>query len=221
MRHKTISLAVVALLQCTLIAAEPAARPGLVKCANLIYANGKTSVCFADHFLSDIRKQTNIWTDQHFTAVKLESPELFGYPFSVMTGEGAFTLTEDQRRNLREYLTGGGFLLASPGCSSEPWDESFRREIRAVFPEVKFAEIDLDHPVFKTVYNIPELKTKKKGKTARLEGVILDGRLVLVYSRDGLNDTANAGGKCCCCGGNEVLNARQVNVNLLAYALTH
>jgi hypothetical protein len=44
---------------------------------------------------------------------------------------------------------------------------------------------------------------------------------VAVFSADGLNDTGNAGGGCCCCGGDEITNAKLVNVNLLAYALTH
>ena len=43
----------------------------------------------------------------------------------------------------------------------------------------------------------------------------------MVFTSDGLNDTGNAGANCCCCGANEIRNAKQVNVNLLAYALTH
>ena len=53
-----------------------------------------------------------------------------------------------------------------------------------------------------------------------LEGISLDGRLGVIYSLDGLNDTAHTQG-CCCCGGNEITNCIQVNVNILAYALTY
>ena len=35
-----------------------------------------------------------------------------------------------------------------------------------------------------------------------------------------LNDTPHSTG-CCCCGGNELENAIDINVNILAYALTH
>jgi len=42
---------------------------------------------------------------------------------------------------------------------------------------------------------------------------------VLIHSRDGLNDTAHTQG-CCCCGGDEIINAEQVNVNILAYAVS-
>lgn len=205
------------------MAAERAAKPlpGLVRCANLTYARGKSSVCFASHFLAETRKLTNIQTDDAFTPVNLESQELFSHPFAVMTGEGGFNLTPDQRDNLRRYLTGGGFLLASSGCSSPPWDSSFRREIAQIFPEGQLQKLDTSHPVFHTVHEITELKTKETNVKGELEALIIEGRIVLVYSAQGLNDTKNAGGNCCCCGGNEITNARQMNVNLLAYALTH
>jgi hypothetical protein len=48
----------------------------------------------------------------------------------------------------------------------------------------------------------------------------VNGKLALVFSADGLNDTANAK-NCCCCGGNEIVQAEFLNVNLLAYALLH
>jgi hypothetical protein len=208
----------------TLVAAadDPApSRPGLVRCANLIYGNGQTSKCFADHFLADAQKETNIWTDQRFTPVKLESEELFKFPFAVMSGEASFTFTDAQVENLRRYLSSGGFLVVSPGCSSPLFTASFESEFARVFPGAALEELDMPHPIFATVYDIDELKTKKRGVRAVLKALVIDGRVVLVYSPEGLNDTGNAGGNCCCCGGNEILNARQVNVNLLAYAVTH
>jgi len=196
-------------------------RPGIVRCANLIYARNKTSVCFADHFLADVRKRSNIQTEKTFRSVRIDSKELYQYPFSVMTGEGAFTLTAEQRTAMREYLTGGGFLVASAGCSSKPWQDSFRRAVAAVFPERQLEPIPMDHPIFHTVYDIDEIKTKSKRANPQLQGLTIDGRIVLVYSPEGLNDTANVGGDCCCCGGNEITNARQINVNLLTYAVSH
>jgi hypothetical protein len=51
-------------------------------------------------------------------------------------------------------------------------------------------------------------------------GISIGGRLGVVYAQDGLNDTPHAAG-CCCCGGNELENAAEINVNILAYALTY
>lgn len=195
--------------------------PGVVQCANLIYANNKSSVCFSSKFMDQIEQQTNVITSGKFSPVQVDSAELYKYPFAVMTGEGAFRLTQPQRDSLRDYLMNGGFLVASAGCSGTPWGESFMQEIQQVFPDLRMIDLPFDHPVFHTVFEISRLPTSHGHADAKLKGLEIDGKIVLVFSADGLNDTANAGGKCCCCGGAEVQNARQVNVNLLAYALTH
>ena len=187
-----------------------------VACANLIYAGTRSSVCFSDKFLSTLARDTTINTARKFKPVKVADRELFEYPFAIMTGEGGFTLTEAERLNLRRYLERGGFLLASAGCSSKQWDDSFRREVRIIFPDRELEIISMEHEIFHTVYDITSLKTK--GAPAKLMGLTIAGKIVLVYSSDGLNDTSTMHG-CCCCGGNEIRNSQQVNANILTYAL--
>ncbi len=194
-------------------------RDELVRCANLIYAGSKSSVCFSDKFLDEVRDTTMVDADEGFTPVKLSTEEIFRYPFSIMTGEGDFSLFEEERTLLKSYLTRGGFLLASAGCSSREWDRSFRREFQAMFPEHELQKIPMDHPLFRTVFNIDRINLKNGGTTL-LEGLELDGRIVLIYTSEGLNDTGNVEG-CCCCGGNEVRNSKDVNTNIITYALTH
>lgn len=196
------------------------AKEGIVQCANLIYAAGKTSTCFSDEFLSTAQKETSIATDRRFKAVKLSGEELFRYPFAIMTGEGDYTLSSKERENMKKYLTSGGFLLASAGCSNKEWDRSFRREMKAIFGAESLKKITLDHAIFRTVYKVADLGLKKSEGNGHIEGIEHNGKLVAIYSADGLNNTANAPG-CCCCGGNEITNSLQLNVNILAYALLH
>jgi hypothetical protein len=190
---------------------------GIVQVANLVYAGVKSSHCFSDHFLVTAEKESAISTSRRFHAVKLVSEELFNFPLVIMTGEGTFELTPQERERLKEFIERGGFLLASAGCSSPEWDRAFRREMAAVFPDQPLNALPLDHPVFHTVYDLSELKAKH-GTPKPLEGISQSGRLGVLYSQDGLNDTAHTQG-CCCCGGNELHNAVQINVNILAYAL--
>lgn len=192
---------------------------GIVQVANLVYAGTKSSKCFSDHFLAKAEKESAISTSRRFHAVKLDGEEIFAFPLVIMTGEGNFTLSDRERKNLRQYVERGGFLLASSGCSSKEWDRSFRNEIARVFPEYTLQPIDLAHQVFHTVYDIKELKAKH-GKPQPLQGLSLGGRLGILYSQDGLNDTQHAKG-CCCCGGNELTNAVEISVNILAYALVY
>lgn len=191
----------------------------IVQVANLIYAGTKSSKCFSDHFLVQAERESVISTSRRFHAVKLDSDELFAFPLVIMTGEGRFELGESERRNLRTFVLNGGFLLASAGCSSQEWDRSFRNELARVFPEYAVEVIGMEHPVFHTVYEITAL-TVQHGSPRPLEGIMVHGRLGVLYSQEGLNDTAHTQG-CCCCGGNEITNATEISVNILGYALVH
>lgn len=192
---------------------------GIVQVANLVYAGVQSSRCFSDHFLIKTEQETSISTSRRFHAVKLASEDIYEFPLLIMTGEGSFRLPDSERQALRRYVERGGFLLASAGCSSEEWNRSFRAEMAEIFPEHPLDAIDMSHPVFHTVKDIDELQTKH-GKPKPLEGISLGGRIGVLYSQDGLNDTGHTEG-CCCCGGNEIRNAEEVNVNILAYALIY
>jgi hypothetical protein len=233
-RH-TLALAIAAILLSAGRAAEPVkpkdsgAVPdprqiggepdGVVQVANLVYAGTRSSRCFSDHFLVTAEKESAVSTSRRFHAVKLSSDSVFEFPLVIMTGEGDFTLSDQERQNLRRYVQRGGLLVASAGCSSIEWDRSFHAEMAKIFPDNPLQGIPMSHPMFHTVYEIKDLEGFHS-KPRPLEGISLGGRLGVVYSRDGLNDTQHTAG-CCCCGGNEIINAVQINVNLLAYALTY
>jgi hypothetical protein len=195
----------------------------VVYCANLQYGGDKTSECFSQHFLEETAIQTHIRTAHEFKPVGASSRDLFAYPFAVMSGEGAFTLTGSERANLGFYLENGGFLVASAGCSSKNWQESFTQEILNILPTRKMVQLEADHPIFHTVSDVTTSQyTSGDSKFPDLYGIEIDGRVVLVYSPDGLNDTAGVDDEdCCCCGGNEIKAAKFINMNLLAFALTH
>jgi hypothetical protein len=221
MRNKILRLICIATVCALWMAgAEPRAAESTgsdaVECANLIYAGTKSSVCFSEEFLSTVASESSINTSRKFKPVKLGEKEVFRFPFAVMTGEGAFTLTDEERKNLKLYLEKGGFLLASAGCSSKEWGESFVREMAAIFPDRQLTDVAMDHSIFRTVFDVQCLDTKHQD--AKLQGLSIGGKIVVIYSPDGLNDTGTMHG-CCCCGGNEIQNSQKVNANILVYAL--
>ena len=215
------ALCLLALSSFSQTASRPAPTPAhsdltLMQCGNLIYAGSQSSVCFADNFLSDVAAQTNLRVNKKFCPVRLDSDALFDYPFCVMSGNETFSLAQKERQQLHKYLAQGGFLLVSPGCSDEKWDKSFRQELKVCFPEYPLQKIPMTHPIFSIVNTITRL-VEKHGNPVSLEGLEINGRLVLVYSKDGLNDVQHASG-CCCCGGNEIESPARVNVNVFTYA---
>ena len=193
--------------------------PGVVAVGNFIYAGNRSSVCFADKFLADTAGSTSLTVENAFRSVRLDADATFDTPFCIFSGEDAFTLSERERANLRRYLLNGGFILASPSCSNEDWDKSLRKELALALPEYRLVTIPMTHPVFSIVNKVDTL-TCKNGNTALLEGLEINGRLVMIYSKEGLNDVHNAKG-CCCCGGNEIESSALVNVNILTYALLY
>ena len=220
--HRHLCLIAALLLLLPPVSAEDGGKEGVIQCANLIFAGVQTSRCFSDDFLSVVQQQTGIPIARRFKSVKLDSPELFDFPFIMMTGEKKFALSKTERDNLRTYLDKGGFLVASAGCSSKDFDQSFRRELNVLFDEedARLKPIEMDHPLFRTVYTIESIDLKNPRGGVKLSGLSRNGKMVVVYSPEGLNDTANTEG-CCCCGGNEVNNASQILVNIFTYALLY
>ncbi len=197
-------------------------RKGEVTVARWIYAGGKEGICFSEGFLTTVDRETDITVRRSLAAVTLESDDLYKHPFSVMTGEGDFKLSDKERERFKSYLDRGGFVLASAGCSDHVWANSFRKEIAIMYPDLKLEVIGMDHAIFKKgLYDIESIVPRKVTRDVHLYGLTQGGRLMLVFSPLGLNDTANAGGGCCCCGGNEIRNAKAINCNLLIYALTN
>jgi hypothetical protein len=201
-------------------AAQPGdeVQPRRIEIGNLVYAGTKTSKCFSDAVLMTLRREANLDIAEHYTVTRLsERSELARVGAALMTGEGAFTLTAPERVALKDWLERGGFLLASASCSSPEWTASFRAEAERVFGKGALVAVGGDHPLFSTLYPLKNFSLSHTG-TARFQGIVLDGRLVCLFSPEGLNDTHKVAG-CCCCGGNEVEKAQQVVANALIYAL--
>ncbi len=197
-------------------------REGEVTVARWVYAGGKEGICFSEGFLATVDRETDLVVKRSLTAINLESDDLYKHPFSIMTGEGDFKLSDKERQRFKTYLDRGGFVLASAGCSDHVWADSFRKELAGMYPDLKLEVIPPDHAIFKKgLYDIEGIVPRKETKDVHLYGLTQGGRLMLVFSPLGLNDTANAGGGCCCCGGNEIRNAKAINCNILVYVLTH
>ena len=147
--------------------------------------------------------------------------ELFDYPILHLTGHGTIRFTSEEAERLRWYLVHGGFLFADDNYGM---DDSFRREIRRVFPEAELVEIPFDHEIFHNVYEFPEGAPKihmHHGGPPRSYGIFHEGRMVVFYTYntdigDGLEDP-------------DVHQdppavreqALRMAVNVVAYAMTH
>src|SRR4029078_2519546 len=109
---------------------------------------------------------------------------LWDYPFIHVTGHGNIKLSDEEVVRLREYLTRGGFLHVSDNYGI---DESFRRELKRVFPARALVAVPLTHPIYHIVYPFPKGVPKiheHDGKPARGFGIFLGDRLAVDYTLD-------------------------------------
>jgi hypothetical protein len=201
--------------------AAPADQAGRIVVARFVYEQGREETCFAEAFLVNADRESSVKVARHFAFVALSREEIFAFPFAVMTGSRACNLTAAEKKNLKAYLDRGGLLLASSSCSSQEWADSFRALLLELYPGQKLTPLGMDHPIFHRLYDIDRVVARKAVDAQPLiYGLEFGGRLAVVFSPLGLNDTDNAGPGCCCCGGNEIRNAQFINANVLIYALT-
>ncbi|CAN5863006.1 DUF4159 domain-containing protein [soil metagenome] len=134
------------------------------------------------NLLRAIRERTGLPVSDGPARTKLTDPNLRSYPFLYMTGHGNVLFSEEEVRLLRRYLLEGGFLHADDNYGM---DESFRREIRRVFPDRELQELPADHPVFRILYSLPGGLPKihqHDGKPPQAFGIFDKGRLMVFYS---------------------------------------
>jgi hypothetical protein len=147
------------------------------------------------NLLAAIRERTALPVEATEARVTLMDDRLWDYPFLHMTGHGNVKFSDEEVTRLREYLERGGFLHADDNYGL---DESFRREMKRVFPDRELVDVPLSHPIYHVVYDFPKGIPKiheHDGKPARGFGIFLGDRLAVYYSYssdlgNGWEDTA-------------------------------
>ncbi len=78
-------------------------------------------------------------------------------PILYISGHEAFEFTTDQRVALVQYLVDGGTLVGDACCGRTEFADSFRKEIKTMFPDRVLDLLQLDHPVFRAFYKYTSL----------------------------------------------------------------
>lgn len=107
--------------------------------------------------------------------------DIFNYPMLFMTGHGNVFFSDDEAKNLRNYLISGGFLHISDNYGL---DKFIRRELKKVFPKLELKEIPTDHPIYNQTFTfkngLPKIHEHDK-KAPQGFGIFYEGRLICFY----------------------------------------
>lgn len=114
-------------------------------------------------------------------SVDVQSDDLFNFPIVFMTGHGNVIFSDTDIKNLRSYLTSGGFLHISDNYGM---DKYIRKELKKVFPKLELQEIPKNHPIFNQSFTfrngVPKIHEHDKKPPQGL-GLFFEGRLVIFY----------------------------------------
>ena len=114
--------------------------------------------------------------------VEAGSSEIFNYPFVHMTGHGNVIFSNEDIKNLRNYLLGGGFLHIDDNYGM---DKYIRREFKKLFPEYELIELPFNHPVFHQKYifknGLPKIH-EHDNKQPQVFGIFHENRMICLYT---------------------------------------
>jgi hypothetical protein len=189
--------------------------------------------------LKAIERETGIKMASAAEPLPITSPSLFDHALVFMHGRSAFRFTPAEREQLRTYLSDerGGTLFADAICANKAFADSFRREIKEIFPGSALEPIPADHEMFSNVfggYDLSEVSRREpqaRGDGDRaearirrgppeLEGVKVgsEGRYAVIFSKYDLScalekhDSVE-------CEGYIRTDAEKIAINVLYYAL--
>jgi hypothetical protein len=112
-----------------------------------------------NQFVTVLKRLTNLDVQQSEfgNVVRLDDPELRRFPFIYMLEVGGISLSQAEVEGLRGYLLAGGFAFID-----DFWGDgafyNFASQMKVVLPKHEIVELRLDHPIFKTFYEIEALQ---------------------------------------------------------------
>ena len=102
-----------------------------------------------------LQQMTSLKVDPDARVIELSDKELFDFPFIYIVEPGGLVFTEDEVTVLRQYLLNGGFLMVDDFWGEAEW-ANFEHEIKRVFYDRPIVDLELDHHVFHSVFDLKE-----------------------------------------------------------------
>jgi len=104
-------------------------------------------------------------TPTSYKIVRLDTDEIFKYPFLYLSEPGFMVLNEKEIKNLGEYIRRGGFIMADDFRTANylrgPEElEVLRYYLKRAVPERELVQLDIRHPVFHSFYDVDTLDMK-------------------------------------------------------------
>ncbi|MFY7812069.1 MAG: DUF4159 domain-containing protein, partial [Flavobacterium sp.] len=127
---------------------------------------------------------TNIKTKIVAKPVTVEpsNPNIFDYPYIHATGHGNIVFSDQEIKNLRNYILSGGFLHIDDNFGM---DKYVRKEIKRLFPDLPLVALPAHHKIFQFPYSfssgLPKIHEHENQKPEAF-AIIINNRIGLLYT---------------------------------------
>ena len=134
------------------------------------------------NLLKFIKSNTDMVVNLKENRARIGDDEFYRYPYLYITGHGNINLSEKEAQILRNFLISGGFLHADDNYGM---NESFRREMKKVFPDKEWVELPQSHDVFNAFYifnnGLPKIH-EHDNKRPQAFALFHDNRVISIYT---------------------------------------
>jgi hypothetical protein len=158
--------------------------------------------------------------------------DLYKYPLVYMHGRTAFTLSPREVERLREHLDRGAVLFADACCGAPAFDASFRTLVKSLYPEAEFKRIPVTHELFTPAIgeDLSRVRRRMPGTGGGpldadvhvgepfLEGIEIDGRYCVIYSKYDISCALEKQSSAACAGYLPE-DALKIAINVVLYAM--
>ncbi len=111
-----------------------------------------------EHFLKIMTFVSNLRPHVEASSIMaFDDPEMFKFPVIYLVEPGFWWLSDPEVVALRAYLNKGGFLIVDD-FPIGAWP-NFDLQMSRVFPEARWQDLDVTHPIFHTFFEIEALPT--------------------------------------------------------------
>ncbi len=167
--------------------------------------------------------------------IRADDKSLPRFHMTFMHGRHDFRFTAQERESLARYLKNGGTLFADSICASKQFAKAFRREIHAVLPGTSLERIPPESVLFSKAaggFDIRKvsrrdpveqqddqpLRTRVRDVEPELEGIQIEGRWAVIFSRYDIS-CALEKHESLECRGYSRDDAARISLNVLMYTL--
>ncbi len=212
---------------------DEASGRGTIRLAQLRHTGGwDTARNAARHLLDALEKKVGLRPTSRIANLPATDPRLFDYPLLYMHGRQNFSYSIAEREQLKKHLENGGLLFADACCGAKAFDTAFRRLIEQMFGR-ELERIPVDNELFHSEwgYDIRQVERRlprdeRSGSVLDtelsvgepiLEGLVINGRLAVIYSKYDLSCALQRQATSACAG-YTTEDATRIAVNIVLYS---